>query len=343
MAAAILRNNNTRATPMFSFAASDPEMVEVPRSNAFDFIMKNLERIHRNHTNDLEERPYVFGGFVRDNLLGVEPTDMDIFAKRIVIKDFIEFLQASERLVSYRRNVTDITSNERDYFCFKIKVEVPGTHQVVSIDLVTDQQTDVNARSRHVPVPFKSKKDCDFTCNNLIMFHDGTLSSRVQIPGQSTAQTTLICVRDAINKTLRNMYSLPDIPPVPASFVHLVQEIRMNSYQKYLSRTLKMQSKGFAFLDEGDPSHIVPIPEFTMPVNASTLLEEGQEPSALMCAICRSDYDEESIQHTVVCQCGHHYHCACIQQWQHSGRTNGTRCPTCRAALEYRFPEPASA
>ena len=334
-------NVRSQVSPLFSTSNTDQVMIEAPRSSAVDFIMKNLQAFYiKHHANNPNERPYVFGGFVRDKLLDVEPTDMDIFASRKVIKDFVEFLRVSERLVAYRRNVNDITSNECDYFCFKIKVEVPVSNRIVNIDLVTHARNTHPSLHTRTPLPYNPNKDCDFTCNNLIMYHDGTISSRVPIPGMSRAESTLICIRDAMTKKLNNMYKLPEFTPIGEGSRSISQEIVLASYEKYLYRTQKMQSKGFVLLSSNDMSHIYPVPSMSMPLDASTLLEEGQEPSTLMCAICRCDYDCESIQNTVVCECGHHYHRACIHQWRRSGRSGGALCPTCRSPIAYRFQPP---
>ena len=339
--------SNTRSAPiqnirnslMFSTREPDQTMIEAPRSSTFDFIMKNLQAFYlKHHANNPELRPYIFGGFVRDNLLDIEPNDIDIFASRDVIKDFVDFLRASERLVAYRRNVNDITSNESDYFCFKIQVEVPSTHNIVNIDLVTNSRRVAYPLQTRTPLPYDYKKHCDFTCNNLIVYHDGTIASRVPLPGMSRADTTLICIRDVMTKKLKNMYKLPEIPHSDEATHSIAQEIILASYKKYLYRTEKMQSKGFVLLGRNDMSHAYPIPTMPMPLDASTILEEGQKPSSLMCAICRCDYDDESIKQTVVCECGHHYHCGCIQRWRRSGRSNGSLCPTCRSPIRYKFP-----
>ena len=324
-------NNASRNTAFFTQMV-DPEMIQVQRTNAFNFIMKTLYTLHVKHANNVEaQKPYVFGGYVRDKLLGVEPVDMDIYASRKVIKDFLEFLRASERLVAYRRNITDITSNEMDYFCFKIQVEVPGQDRIVSIDLVTDQQI-----WRHTPTPFRSTKHCDFTCNNLVMYYDGSISSRVKIANMTREDTTTMCIRDVMTKRLNNMYTLPELPggtetPSPSDYNH-----QMYSYQKYRTRIQKMQSKGFVIYEDLSV-HCAPFPEMQFPDNASTLLEEGQDPSQLTCAICRGDYDQETIRQTIVCTCNHHYHIDCIRRWCQSDQSNASSCPTCRALVSYRF------
>lgn len=326
-----MASNVRTMMPNFFSGGVDSEMVMAPRSNsAFDFIMSNLQRFHNNMTNDINaQKPYVFGGYVRDKLLGVEPTDMDIFATSRVIEEFVKFLQASERLVAYRRNVNDITTNEKDYYCFKIQVEIPGRREIVSIDLVTDQHM-ATSRTR---VPFNSTTMCDFTCNNLVMYYGGLLSSRVLIDGMTREETTILCVQDTLHRRLNNMYSVPDIVEQNTSTVH---DLQLCSYQKYLLRTQKMKSKGFEFREDGG-THCVPIPVIQLPDNATTFLQRGEAASTMMCAICQCDYDQESIHQTTVCECGHHYHTMCIQRWRRSGRPSCSRCPTCRSELAYRF------
>ena len=148
--------SNTRSAPiqnirnslMFSTREPDQTMIEAPRSSTFDFIMKNLQAFYlKHHANNPELRPYIFGGLYETIFSTSNLTTSTSSPLRDVIKDFVDFLRASERLVAYRRNVNDITSNESDYFCFKIQVEVPSTHNIVNIDLVT--------HSRRVAFPFK--------------------------------------------------------------------------------------------------------------------------------------------------------------------------------------------
>ena len=188
----------------------------------------------------------LFGGCVRDLLHDEPVSDYDVALDRRGIQKFQSRLFTSRRIISARSETIDLPSNHLSgYPVTKLVIDTPRTRDV-GVDLVA---TD----SVHY-------KTCDFTCNNLVQYPNGTIGVRVCMEGHTRHMTLAICLNDALSKKLRFM--MPDEVPFvckraqrydhrPPQRPRCVECERMHTMcsVKLAQRLLHMEQKGYTLAE----------------------------------------------------------------------------------------------
>jgi len=169
---------------------------------------------------------YVFGGYVRDMLVGKsgeEICDLDLrIESRQVVDKFLEMTKMCGMVRSSARNLDG-------YGLLKMVLVLPGSDAEYSLDINYPHE-DAD----------QTKMLCDFTCNNLCLDKDGTIWTRFY-PGKSVGsrQTwTATCIRDATKKTLR--WTVPKFYSTDITITKHMEQ-----------RLTKMSGKGFHFPQDG--------------------------------------------------------------------------------------------
>ena len=288
---------------------SDINMITRPNIKPFDYIMTHITRLS---VISKQPKPFVFGGYVRDTLLGKpiqEINDFDIMASYDTIKRFIRFLAKSERLLGIQRCV--IKANTSEYPLFKILVETPGNIQV-KVDLVINGSNPIH-------------QVCDFTCNNLIMYDDNTINIRVKPSHKNMDDKNYlaICLNDLYSKTLNCMWF-----PRPELLNW------RGTDQPYLINQLEIRKRLQKMIEMGfnTPPNLSISSQFPfLPADATYCIKPDQSCNDLSCKLCGSPYNENTIHNTILCKCGYHFHVDCLYKQLTSNAYNANkRCPSCK-------------
>lgn len=254
---------------------------------------------------------YAFGGWVRDSLLGVKPSDLDFFiSEPSFCNNIIQILKATGRIKNNRVSKDSHYNSQFSTYHFKF---ITNSSEMIKIDLVTLRGEE-------------SVPDCDFTCNNLILTSDGSISTRLSSPdkGVPESQWTMRCMQDVIGKRL--VWILPR-----GKF-----KISGQDFEKRLELSWKMEYRLQKMLDKGFTLSKVNLTGFQLVKLKSHLdVEVGQEPSEC-CGICQESFLAEECDHfkkSTKLTCGHDYHYKCIRKWKIDQKKD--TCPICRAKIYY--------
>jgi hypothetical protein len=204
--------------------------------------MPNVQLKYYKQNPDLEfvlgkhNGSFVYGGFVRDTLRGVPFQDMDVAVPCLeVAQKFIQNLEGSNRMIHLEtKTIRDSPVYSLEYQCFTMEIQTPMTHRL-KIDITYSNATSLGGDSLN---------KCDFTANNLMMDHSGTLSTRIKAYqiglDISEAEWLARCIRDCIDGKL--VWMIPDrfskrMGETEASQTEFMQKMNM--------RLQKMLGKGF--------------------------------------------------------------------------------------------------
>lgn len=284
-----------------------------------EFILGNITRIQGTLFPNRKDKPYVFGGYVRDTLRGQPFQDMDVCVPYLeVAQGFVEFLKDSGRIISLEiRKVTEIVLPGSEYQCMTMKIQTPKTPELkIDITYSAAQVLEEN-----------SLNNCDFTANNLVMDIYGEVSTRVKafqigISQQfNQSEWTAKCIRDCMEGKLIWM--------VPDRFSRRQTNSSLTTFMNKMNMRLdKMLSKGFVLTDANlTKFRLMKLREI------STLPPKCE---ATDCPICGEEYNQTQHKPTAVSKCSHHFHSACIQKWMAKKGEEGQReptCPCCRAEI----------
>jgi hypothetical protein len=280
-----------------------------------------ISRMMTSVCNDLKIIPndtfYFKGGCVRDMIHGVESfADVDVVihrspvisppattpatttrmvTARTFLSAFQKLLVLSDRL---QRSVSGGNGPEQ-YSHVKFWIDHGGSSVCLDFTL------------RNTIYGRKSDDVCDFTCNNLIMRPDGSISTRLKPPSfiedydDQPARWTMKCIQDCIAKKLIFM----EKPKREGQ--HILRLIRL------LRRQSKMLSKGYTFQD----------PSQQLTPYRTIAAVEGPRTDLGPCPICHDEYAEGTQEETILLACNHHYHLECFEQTLMSGRKT---CAVCR-------------
>lgn len=253
---------------------------------------------------------YAFGGWVRDTLLGVKPSDLDFYiSNKEMCSKVIKMLIATGRVDKER--ISKGSSYKGQFSTHHLHF-ITNRSEIVKVDLVTQDE------ENSVPC-------CDFTCNNLVIYRDGQIGTRISSPQcVSESQWTMNCIQDVISKRLVWMLS----KGVQLSFKKFEQRVEFS--WKMEKRLEKMLEKGFTLSK-------INLTGFKL-IKLKTHLdvEEGKEDSAECCGACHESFDScqrNNYYQNVKLICGHYYHFACIKKWRLE--LKGDSCPLCRQKIYY--------
>jgi hypothetical protein len=299
------------------------------RKNDVDFVLRNLNAIQKDLSKMVVRgvapvkfadgvESYVYGGFVRDLLRDVPFQDMDVYVPCLEIaRGFIEFLERSDRLISLEtRNVGDSLCPELEYQSFTLVIQTASTPRL---------KIDLNYSCAKI-LGENSIANCDMTANNLVMYQNGTISTRV-LPSHLGLKNISIhewnarCIRDCVEGKLVWM--------VPDRFSQISNPIKQHLLMDKLNQRLqKMLAKNF--VETG--KHLT---NFRL-LKRKTIATLPRC-DATMCPICHEQYTDSAS--TAVSKCSHHFHHSCIVKWiDHQEQKDQTpTCPCCRADVSLLF------
>ena len=307
--------------------------------------MSNISRIHYNKPDDLQfvlngiqqfslpssyfgvNRAFVYGGYVRDKLLGLPFTDMDIFVPCIdVAKKFIQWLEQSNRIISLEtRTHSETDLPEIDYKSFSMVIQTPMTAEL-KIDI---------SYSHALVLQENSLKCCEFTINNLMMDSIGNVNTRIK--AYQIGKSREYSEADWIAKCIRDCYERKLVWMIPDRFSQSLSANSKNLFMEKMNMRLdKMLSKGFVLTGE----HLTSFRLLKLRPVASLPFDDTIERDTTMCAICQENYSETSDKPTAVSKCSHHFHLECIQKWILKKREEGQtepKCPCCRKEIELYY------
>lgn len=312
-----------------AFAPKTPEQL------VFEIMQRVVASIDGLKDADVRDLFYIKGGYVRDKLRGHAFNDMDMYVRNIrdrpMFTLFVRELVKENRLVKFEKRYgpgggrTDHTVLRGDKgvkvgFCESSKgnvivhMDAGVSRGIVRLDI--QLQVDAN-------------EDCDFTCNNLVLDAKGCISTRIkhgdcknnsaQLMSESDWLAT--CIRDVIEGRLVVMVRLS------ASWT-VIDELTKN--RAIINRIDHMTSlaKGYNYACETISGWLP-----RLPVDRKERLQDDAT-----CVICQEtikDYGEY-----LPVKCGHPLHLSCAMRWIRTGRTNGKKCPVCRADLQVEYGEP---
>lgn len=257
----------------------------------------------------MNSKHYIKGGWVRDLLRGVPPSDMDLFIPSPkssgMISAFIEKLKSADRLRKY--------------------IEIPQANGYSGIILEVQTNTgilklDISYRNGCFGENMLyNEENCDFTCNNLTMNPQGQIGFRIPPPkslkGISEAQWLARCIHDAMAGRL--------VWIVPDKFINknpLLLQLKMRE------RLAKMKSKGF--IETGES-----LTRFKL-ATIRNYLDIPAIKDATCCSICHEDFADKTSKTNIALACDHPFHEECIKKWLLSNSENRSNCPTCRQIID---------
>lgn len=290
---------------------ADTELRKVQPVGDTDFILNTLRNLHKGcQTSSCHTEPFIFGGYVRDQLLGENPSDIDICGTKPFLLKFIRWMEQAGRLLKLQRNVgpRDL-KRMRNYSGHKCEVELPSGKAML-VDLVCESN--------------EFMEECDFTCNNLIMRLDGAISVRVN-KNSSKCDSTISCMRDVMTKTLRPMFD--DVSETKEEYEEAKFDFIRKMQQRH-SRVEKMKKKGFTIADSSS---------LTLFTYKRPFL---QEEDIFRCGICLKE-KESFVEDDLVQLCCSHVFCFdCADAHYRTSANAG--CPLCRGSLDFEL-EPFNA
>lgn len=246
---------------------------------------------------------YIYGGAVRDLIRNVKPQDVDIYIKdEVNVIRFLDFLKRADRL----RKETCMRNS--GYMLKTIEIQTSAS-STCFVDISCDTSRDGAESSIY---------NCDFTCNNLIINREGSITTRLSPPvvysHLSSPLWTVRCIGDVLAGNLVFM--------VPDELVNYMSPRRYIAFQVKISQRIsKLVARGFK----------CPTVKLSLFENRP-LKQHHYEDEHDMCPICKEEYSSKPTKETVVLKCEHHFHIDCIDTWIVSNKVNKT-CPVCRQPI----------
>ena len=276
------------------------------------FVLNEIQQHYAPSNVSTMNKPFIYGGYVRDILRCQPYQDMDIrVSSREVAIKFIQSLEHCQRMISLEtRTFTESALPDIDYQSFSMTIQTPST-MALKIDI---------SYSSAIVLEENSLNNCDFTANNLMMDITGNISTRIKAyqigKGReySDVEWTTKCIRDCMEGKLVWM--------IPNRFSKSLSPIVKNSFMAKMNMRLdKMLRKGFVETGEylTDFRILKLRPVSTLPIGCN----------ATNCAICHENYVDISHFQTTVSKCSHHFHIKCIHERMNKMIEEGHPKPTC--------------
>jgi len=285
-----------------------------------EFVLKTIEQANDTESLFDHNRPFVYGGYLRDKFRDQPFDDMDISVSCLeVATRFIQYLEKSSRIISLETkmfNDSDIPSV--DYKCFSLVIQTPRT-AALKIDITYSHASALEENCLAL---------CDFTANNLMEDSEGRLQTRIKAAqigmGKQFSESAWLtkCIQDCMAGKLVWM--------IPNRFSKMLSASSRNAFMEKMNMRLeKMLKKGFVETGEYLTSFrllkLRPVSELPADADAS------------MCAVCHENYSETADQVTTVAKCSHHFHKNCIEKWINKKKKDQVqeepKCPCCRQEI----------
>lgn len=312
-----------------SFSPKSPEQIVF---GIMQRIINSDSRLRDSRAIDLF---YVKGGFVRDKLRGHAMNDMDMYvdntSEKPLFAMFVRELVKENRLVKVeKRYGMDVSRSDGDILQVErgvrigfrgssrgnvvLHVDVGASHGIIRLDIQLHLDTN---------------EDCDFTCNNLVLDAQGALSTRIKHGACKDSRSKPLSESDWLSMCVRDVYSGRLVVMTRRSPKWTIFD-EINKNTAIMNRVDHMIALGKGYEYSGETvSGWVP----RLPLDQRSKYEDNKT-----CAICHEDID--SYEQYLPIKCAHPLHCACALKWIRTGRTNGKKCPVCRAVLEMQYGEP---
>ena len=284
-----------------------------------EFVLKSIEQVSQTESLFDHNRPFVYGGYLRDELRGKQFEDMDISVPCLeVARKWIEFLEKSSRIISLETKIfNDSHIPGVDYQCFSLVIQTPRT-AALKIDITYSHASVLEENGL---------ASCDFTANNLMEDSHGRLQTRIKAAqigrGKEFSESAWRnkCIRDCMKGEL--VWMIPD------RFSKMLSATAKNTFMEKMNMRLdKMLKKGFVETGE----HLT---SFRL-LKLRPVSELAADADASVCAVCHEAYSETADQATAVAQCSHHFHKDCIQKWINKKTEecqDEPKCPCCRKGI----------
>lgn len=266
-----------------------------PHKFIFDIIKKIITDKNKNWCEY-----FIYGGYIRDILIGEEYKYIDIFiSDKYVIEQFIDFLKITNYLIKI--------NNINDYGYTVANISIKYNNKIIDLDIT-------NHNFDYV---------CDFTVNNLIYTSDGKIDCRIKNNTEDSFDFMNRCIQDCYKKKLIWMI---DTNNTIFKTESLINQIKILNVLKM--RYNKMVNK--RYIDNGEYL-------YTKSINLDIfkIPENEQDP---ICGICRCNpKDHDNQKDTITFKCNHYFCMTCILQWMEtelkSDNFNNHKCVYCRKNL----------
>lgn len=317
---------------------------EIPRKSPTKFLCDLLEKESpalRSSTSENVRRWVIFGGSVRDKMIGLkdQDNDMDIGVIGETGTTITKILESHDRLRSIKYQITNTTYPV-------ISIEADISNILKKIDFVN--------------MAHPMFKICDFTVNNL-MYVNTTMdiNARVEIEGKTRHETLALCMSDIHQGLLRFMMPTEIPCSCRRHFVSTPRLVRSSycdfksKFSKscvdcalvFLEQQLKLVERLNKMLEKTDPEtgeklfRLAEEPNF--PPYYPEIIQKDTIQDNETCPICQEVFHK--CDDVVITTCGHKYCASCMSshvmtstQLTEFGRKNSVSCPICREKVVLR-------
>jgi hypothetical protein len=287
----------------------------------FLFLEKTFDRLA---TTD-EDRCEVFGGALRDQLLGVKEVDIDIKITKRLYEAFVIEMKRQFRLVS--RTCTRKNNDARTYTRVILVINTP-TQQSLSLDINFFKEDD-DYEDDNTPLD----ENVDFTVNNLRQSLIGENKGKLFVRIYPSSSVTMSynewlteCIRDVFTKRLRCIYD-----NVPYYFnIKKFVKWHAKTFEYRYKRLEKMKSKEsfkdakVEYLTNFRFDQKVVYGEFD-----DIIVDDVKEDN---CPVCMVSW-EEIITKIITLNCRHTFCVNCLDKHMNSARVC-ISCPICKQVVE---------
>jgi len=313
----------------------------IPRKSNAEFMSVLLEKNSPDLASSVSQnvrRWVIFGGFVRDTMMGVnhQENDIDIGVIGETSRIIISKLEKQDRLRVDNGILESITNTI--YPVRSIVADLPEYQ--ASIDFVN--------------MAHPMFKICDFTVNNLMYINTTfDFNARIVIEGKTRQETLALCMSDIYDGVLRFMMPTKISCSCRRHYVLTSPENRASPYCDFTSKFFKSCSKcELVFLEQQLKlvERLNKMLKKTHPKTGEKLFRLAEEPNFPsyyprplcqeetndeVCSICQESFDDP--RNTVITKCGHKYCASCMYSHVTSsvqlsvyGRNDSVSCPMCR-------------
>lgn len=231
-----------------------------------------------------DDRAILYGGYIRDSLTEERvPKDLDVIMSE---SGAMRLSKAIEKLGG------TVAKVKGDYETLRLSVSLAG--EMCNIDCTAPEMYNW----------------CDFTCNNLQLTSDGTMSLRCNRPNLDL----LRCIRDINAKKL--------VPMCPQEWLLTFETANDRQYMvNLLQRAMKMMRRGWTLQPHlnGEQLHFV-----------ATKINPQVEQK---CPVCQEAITKSLT--AVDLKCNHSFHIKCLKKLIHSNGPSSYKCPICRQNIKF--------
>lgn len=265
------------------------------------------------------DRCEVFGGALRDQILGVKEVDIDIKVTKRLYLAFFKEMKRQFRVVS------------RTWTC--IEYSHTYTREVLVIDTPTQQNLILDItffRDENDDTPLDHTDMVDFTVNNLTQSLIGEDKGKIRVRyypfstvRMSYTEWLTECIRDVISGRLRCIYD-----QAHSYQFHTFVKWHMDTFE-YRSRRLSKMKMKDAFKDS-EVEYLTPFRfDQNIVYGFDIKVDEVEED---VCPVCILTWDEISTK-IVTLKCRHTFCVACMDKYLKSDNSS-LCCPVCKTNIE---------